>query len=150
MRSKLLIGAIAIGMFSAIPATFAQTTSTPSDGSQPMPGETEDPDSPNPMPDPSNPTPPMTEPLPPEMPMPAGEPQGMPMPMPAQPGMDRSMAPGSPATPPTSATDRAMSGSTSSAMMTPQPATKAYPPCSRTVKDSCRNPGEGPKAPKRR
>ena len=153
MRSKLLIGAIAIGMFSATPAIFAQTTSTPSDGSQPMPGETEDPASPNPMPDPSNPTPPMTEPLPPEMPMPAGEAQGvpMPMPMPAQPeGMDRSMARGSPATPPTLATDRAMSGSTSSAMMTPQPATKAYPPCSRTVQDSCRNPGEGPKATKRR
>ena len=151
MRSKLLIGAIAIGMFSATPTIFAQTTSTPSDGSQPMPGETEDPASPNPMPDPSNPTPPMTEPLPPEMPTPAGEAQDMPMPMPAQPqGIDRSLPPGPPATPPSPPTDRAISGSTTTAMMTPQPATKAYPPCSRTVQDSCRNPGEGPKATKRR
>lgn len=152
MRTKLLIGALAFGLVATGPAISAQTTSTVPDGSQPMPGQTEDPADPNPMPDPSNPTPPMTDPLPPEMPMPAGQAQDMP-PM-QTPGdapmvMDRSMPAAPPATMPSAGANEAVSGSTTGMMMTPQPATKVYPPCSRTLQDNCRNPGEGPKRVKK-
>jgi hypothetical protein len=62
----------------------------------------------------------------------------------------RTDAPAGPmATPPSSRDEQAISGGTTSAMMTPQPVTKAYPLCSRTIQDNCRNPGEGPKATKR-
>lgn len=79
-----------------------------------------------------------------------------PMPMP-QPPMERTPAPQPPvqgstdapvgpmATPPGSNAPVAQSGGTTSAMMTPQPATKEYPLCTREIQDSCRNPGEGPK-----
>ena len=147
MRSILLLGAVAVGLIITDPAICAQAAPPPPDGSQTMPGETEDPANPNPMPDPSNPTPPVTEPLPPEMPMPAGEAQQMP---PAPEVIDRSLPPGPPATAPSAGADAAVSGSTTTAMMTPQPATKEYPPCSRTLQDNCRNPGEGPKQTKKR
>lgn len=158
MRIQLLSGAVALGFLLTDPAICAQPAPTPPVGSQPVPGETEDPVNPNPMPDPSNPTPPVTEPLPPEMPMPAGEAQKMP-PMaapdapaapPAPEVIDRSLPPGPPATPPSPPTNTAVSGSTTTAMMTPQAATKDYPLCSRTLQDNCRNPGEGPNTAKRR
>lgn len=126
MRTKLLIGALAFGLVVTDPAICAQIAQTPGpDGSQPMPGETEDPA--NPMPDPSNPTPPMTEPLPPEMPMPVMQHRDMPM--------------GPMATPPSAGQNTAMSGGTTSAMLTPVVSTKTYPPCTRTMKDNCTNPG---------
>lgn len=137
MRTKLLIGSIAFGLVITDPAICAQTASRP-DGSQPMQGETEDPANPNPMPDPSNPMPRITEPLPPEMPM-----QQAPV------VIDRSLPPGPPATMPSAGADAAVSGSTTTAMMAPQPATKEYPLCSRTLQDNCRNPGEGPKRMKK-
>ena len=135
MRTKLLIGAVAFGLVITDPAICAQSNPTPPDGSQTVPGTQEDPADPNPMPDPSNPMPPMTEPLPPEMP--AGEAREMPAPM----VIDRSLPPGPPATPPSAGADSAVSGSTTSAMMTPQPSTKTYPPCTRTLRDNCTNPG---------
>ena len=137
MRTKLLIGAIAFGLVITDPAICAQTAPMP-EGSQPTMGETEDPANPNPMPAPSDPMPPMTEPLPPEMPM-----QQAPM------VIDRSLPAGPPATAPSAGANAAVSGSTSTTMMMPQPATKEYPTCSRTLQDNCRNPGEGPKRTKK-
>ena len=142
MRTRLLIGALAFGLVMTDPAICAQIAQTPGpDGSQPMPGETEDPA--NPMPDPSNPTPPMTEPLPPEMPMPAGEAHQMPpaAPMPAPVMQNRDMPMGPMATPPSAGQDTAVSGGTTSTMLTPVRSTKTYPKCTRTVTDNCTNPG---------
>lgn len=130
MRTKLLIGAVAFGLVITDPAICAQTAPTPPDGSQTVPGETEDPVNPNPMPDPPNPMPPVTEPLPPEMPM-----QQAPV------VIDRSLPAGPPATPPTAGANSAVSGVTTTAMMKPVPATKTYPPCTRTLQDNCTNPG---------
>ncbi|MEP7349227.1 MAG: hypothetical protein ABI668_04650 [Sphingorhabdus sp.] len=126
MRSKLLIGAIAFGMLSSSPIVFAQIP-------------------PPPPADPANPPTPSTDPLPPEMPMPADEAQQIPSAPDAPVVIDRSLPPGPPATPPTAGADTAISGATTTDMMTPKPAVKAYPPCSKTLQDNCRNPGEGPK-----
>ena len=140
MRISLLAGTIALGLLIADPAICAQNSTLMPDGSQPMPGETEDPTNPNPVPDPSNLSPPVTQPLPPEMPIPAGEAQNIP---PAQPPVENRDAPMGPmATPPSSGQDNAVSGGTTSAMMTPIAATKEYPPCTRTLQDGCTNPGE--------
>jgi hypothetical protein len=136
MRVSLLAGAVALGLIVTDPAICAQIASPPPDGSQPVAGETE---GPVPMPDPSNPTPPITEPLPPEMPV-----QQAPV------VIDRSLPPGPPATPPTTAADAAVSGSTTTQMMTPVAATKDYPLCSKTLQDNCINPGEVPRAAKKR
>lgn len=140
MRTKLLLSAaVAIGLIVSDPAICAQNTPLP-DGSQTA-GETEDPANPNPMPDPSDPMPPVTEPLPPEMPMPmpAGGAQQIP---PVQAVMQNTDMPIGPmATPPNSGNANAMSGGTTRAMMTPQPATKTYPPCTGTLQDNCTNRG---------
>lgn len=154
MRSPLLLAAAAAAaLIITDPAICAQAAQPMPDMSQPVPGEPEDPNNPNPapMPDPSQPNPPVTEPLPPEMPMPAGEAQTMPPAPPTQPMVMNSDAPIGPmATPPDAGANRAESGGTTSAMMQPQPATKEYPPCSRTLQDNCRNPGEGPRRVARR
>jgi len=100
---------------------------------------------------PSEPMPP-AEPAPPQsgepMPMPQpGDPVAPPAPEPMQQPQGSTDAPVGPmATPPSAGSDTAQSGGTTSAMMQPQAATKAYPLCGRTVQDSCRNPGEGPKS----
>lgn len=103
----------------------------PAEPAPPQPGE------PMPMPQPDGPTP---------MPQPGG-PVAPPAPEPMPQPQGSTDAPTGPmATPPASGSDRAQSGATTSSMMVPQPATKAYPLCSRTIQDSCRNPGEGPKS----
>ena len=130
MRTQILIGALAFGLATTGSAITAQAAPDTPDGSQTTPGETEGP---------ANPIPPMTEPLPPEMPV-----QQAPV------IIDRSLPPGPPATSPSAGADAAVSGSTTTQMMTPVPATKDYPLCSRTVKDNCVNPGEAPKAAKKR
>ena len=143
MRSTILLGAAAfIGLIATDPALCMQAAPPPPADQVPP-----DPTNPNPapMPDPSQPNPPVTEPLPPEMPMPAGEAQAVPTP-PTPPVIIQTDRPIGPmATPPTAAADRAESGGTTSAMKQPVPATKEYPPCSKTLQDNCRNPGEGPK-----
>ena len=110
----------------------------------------------DPMP-PSDPVPPETPPAPgepmptPPAPAPAPAPMPEPMPMPQPPVDGSTNAPAGPmATPPASAADSAQSGGTTSAMMTPQAATKEYPPCTKTLQDNCRNPGEGPKATRKK
>ena len=155
MRSTLFLGAAAaLALIATDPALCAQAAPPPpADTMQPAPGEPEDPANPNPapMPDPSQPNPPVTEPLPPEMPMPAGEAQTMPPAPPTQPMVMNREAPVGPmATPPDAGATSATSGGTTSAMMQPQPATKEYPPCSKTLQDNCRNPGEGPRRVARR
>lgn len=106
---------------------------------------------------PAEPMPP-TEPMPPAEPAPSQPGEPMPMPQPGdpvappapepmpQPQGSTDMPVGPMATPPSAGLDTAQSGGTTSAMMQPQAATKEYPLCSRTVQDSCRNPGEGPKS----
>ena len=111
-------------------------------------------DMPSPPADPMAPSEPMppAEPAPAQpgepMPMPQpGDPVAPPVPEPMQQPLGSTDAPMGPmATPPSAGSDTAQSGGTTSAMMQPQAATKAYPLCSRTVQDSCRNPGEGPKS----
>ncbi len=76
-----------------------------------------------PPPPPGEPMPP-AEPMPPEAP-PPGDPMPAPQPMPEPPSPPSVDAP--------------------TAIM-PVAATKEYPLCSKTVQDSCRNPGEAPKA----
>jgi hypothetical protein len=103
---------------------------------------------------PAEPAPP-AEPMPPQpgepMPMPQpGEPLAPPAPEPMlQPQANTDGPVGPMATPPSAGTEAAQSGGTTSSMLTPQPATKEYPLCSKTVQDSCRNPGEGPKRAKK-
>lgn len=127
MRMKLLAGALALGLVITDPAICAQYAPPSPDGSQPVPGKTDDPVNPKPMPDPSNP-------LPPEMPVPVP-------PM----IIDNTKPIGPLATPPTAGADVAVSGATSVEMMTLKPAIKTYPPCTKLLQDNCRNPGEGPK-----
>lgn len=149
MRSYILLGAATmIGLVASDPAFCMQEAPPPTEQMPPA-----DPVNPNPvpMPDPAQPVPPVTEPLPPEMPMPAGEAQQIP-PTPApQPVIQNRLAPTGPmATPPDAGADAAVSGGTTPSMMTPQPAIKEYPTCSKTLQDNCRNPGEGPKATRKR
>lgn len=132
MRSTYFLGAAAaLALIATDPAICAQAAPTPpTDTMQPMPTE----------PSPS----PITDPMPPEMPMPAGEVS----PAPVQGSTDAPIGPM--ATPPVVAAPSAQSGGTTSSMMQPVAATKEYPPCSKTLQDNCRNPGEGPKATRKR
>jgi hypothetical protein len=138
MRITILLGAAAaIGLIATDPAFCMQEAPPPTE-QMPL----ADPANPVPMPDPAQPAPPLIEPLPPEMPVPAGE---------AQPVRVNTDAPVGPmATPPAAAAPSAQSGGTTSSMMQPVAATKEYPPCSKTLQDNCRNPGEGPKATRKR
>ena len=150
MRKTLLFGAAALFGIIATDPAFCLQNGMPTT-SQPEPAQPMGPDT-QPIPpidDPSQPAPPVTEPLPPEMPPVAGEARDVP-PAPEPPMTMRTDSPIGPmATPPSSSDQQAISGGTTREMMTPQPATKAYPLCTRIIQDSCRNPGEGPKAAKR-
>ncbi len=144
MRSTYFLGAAAaLTLIATDPAICAQAAPPPpTDTMQAMPTDPANP-APAPMPDPSQPTPPIAEPMPPEMPMPAGE-------VPPASVRGSTDAPIGPmATPPASAAQDAQSGGTTAALMQPVAATKEYPLCSKTVQDSCRNPGEGPKRAKK-
>jgi len=131
MRSTYFLGAAAaLALIASDPAVCAQSAPTPpSDAMQLMPTEP----APEPMPDPSQPSPPITEPLPPEMPV-----QG---------STDAPVGPM--ATPPAAAAPDVQSGGTTSSMLQPVAATKEYPTCTKTLQDNCRNPGEGPKRAKK-
>jgi hypothetical protein len=85
-----------------------------------------------------------TTPPPPADPMPAPSP-GDPDQQPVRVNTDAPIGPM--ATPPGG--DSAVSGGTTSQRLQPVPATKEYPPCTRTLQDNCRNPGEGPRASRR-
>ena len=147
MRKTLLFGAAALFGIIATDPAFCLQNGMPAT-SQPQPEQPMGPDTP-PIDDPSQPAPPVTEPLPPEMPPVAGEARDVP-PAPEPPMTTRTDSPVGPmATPPSSSDQQAISGGTTREMMTPQPATKAYPLCTRIIQDSCRNPGEGPKTAKR-
>lgn len=130
MRKTLLFGAAAMfGIIATDPAfCFQDAVATTA---QTQPDEPIGSDGPS--------TPPITEPLPPEMP-PSTD--GAPI-------MRGDMPAGPMATPPYSGAEAAVSGGTTSAMLTPQAATKTYPVCSKTLQDNCRNPGEGTRATKR-
>jgi hypothetical protein len=154
MRKTLLFGAAAlIGVIGTDPAFCLQNGMPTTSQAPQMPDAPIGPDTPSmpPVDDPSQPAPPITEPLPPEMPPVAGEARDVP-PVPSDaPVTMRTDAPAGPmATPPSIRNEQAISGGTTRATMMPQPATKAYPLCTRTLQDSCRNPGEGPGAPKNR
>lgn len=152
MRKTLLFGAAAlIGVIGTDPAFCLQAGMPTTSQVQPGPEVPTEPNVPPvpPVDDPSQPAPPITEPLPPEMPPVAGEARDVP-PAPQAPMTTRTDAPVGPmATPPSSGDQQASSGGTTRAMMTPRPATKVYPLCTRTIQDSCRNPGEGPKTSRR-
>ncbi|MBL0925428.1 MAG: hypothetical protein IBJ12_13315 [Sphingomonadaceae bacterium] len=148
MRSTILLGAAAaLALIATDPALCMQNPTPPANPTDPIPPET--PPTPG---DPVPPTPPAPgQPMPMPAPMPAPEPEPQPTPTPQPPVQGSTDAPVGPmATPPMAGADRAQSGGTTSAMMTPQPATKEYPPCTRTLQDNCRNPGEGPKATRKR
>lgn len=144
MRSTLFLGAAAaLALIATDPAICMQAAPPPPADSMQTP--------PPPPADPANPGEPMT---PAPVPDPAAPPQPQPMQPemapPAPPVQGSTDAPMGPmATPPASGADTAQSGGTTSAMMQPVAATKEYPPCSKTVQDSCRNPGEGPKRAKK-
>lgn len=148
MRNTLFFSAaVALALIATDPAFCMQ------DMNPPPPAGPIAPEQPVPPGTPPSPTEPMPAPAPGEpmpMPQPAPSPAPAPAPAPQPPVQGSSDAPMGPmATPPSSPTDSAQSGGTTSAMMQPQAATKAYPLCSRMVQDSCRNPGEGPKSPRR-
>ncbi len=155
MRKTIFLGAAAlIAIIGTDPAFCLQAAPPAGEATQPDPSDPSAPTAP-PMDDPSQPSPPITEPLPPEMPPVAGEGQAnppvppispVPPAQPSAPVINRDVPVGPMATPPVAGTQRAESGGTTRSMMTPQPATKRYPPCTRTLQDNCRNPGEGPKA----
>lgn len=145
MRSTYFLGAAAVLALIAIdPAICAQAAPNPSaELTQSVPSDPVNP-VPMPMPDMSQPTPQDTEPLPPEMPMPATN-------APPAPVLGSTDSPVGPmATPPTASAPVARSGGTTNSMMQPVVSTKEYPPCSKTLQDNCRNPGEGPKATRKR
>jgi hypothetical protein len=151
MRSTIFLGAAAALALIATDPAFCMQDMNPPPPADPMaPADPVPPQTPpkpgEPMPEPA---PPPGEPMPMPQPMPAPAPEPMPTPQP--PVQGSTDAPTSPmATPPMAGTDRAQSGGTTSSMMTPQPATKEYPPCTKTLQDNCRNPGEGPKATRKR
>lgn len=150
MRKTLLFGAAALFGIIATDPAFCMQNGMPST-SQTQQEQPMGPDTPSvpPVGDPSQPAPPITEPLPPEMPPAAGEARNIPS-TPEVPMTTRTDSPTGPmATPPSSGDAQAASGGTTSAMLTPRPATKVYPLCTRTIQDNCRNPGEGPKASRR-
>ncbi len=150
MRKTLLFGAAALFGIIATDPAFCMQNGMPST-SQTQQEQPMGPDTPSvpPVGDPSQPAPPITEPLPPEMPPAAGEARNVPS-TPEVPTTPRTDSPTGPmATPPSSGDAQAVSGGTTSAMLTPRPATKVYPLCTRTIQDNCRNPGEGPKAARR-
>ncbi len=137
MRSILFVSAAAaLTLIATDPAFCMQdmNPSQPTDSTAPeQPASPEMPPQPEPAPPPSDP---MPMPQPPMEPTPAPQPQ-------VEGSTDAPVGPM--ATPPGSNSPVAQSGGTTSAMMTPQPATKEYPLCTREIQDSCRNPGEGPK-----
>lgn len=152
MRKTIFLGAAAlIAIIGTDPAFCVQAAPPAREATQPDPTDPSAPPVP-PVDDPSQPTPPITEPLPPEMPPVAGEGQANTPTPPVmnKPVINRDVPIGPMATPPVAGMQRAESGGTTPAMMTPQPATKTYPPCTRTLQDNCRNPGEGPKATRRK
>jgi len=159
MRKTIFLGAAAlIAIIGTDPAFCLQAAPPAGEATQPDPNDPSAPPVP-PVDDPSQPTPPITEPLPPEMPPVAGEgkvnpptPPVQPVPptWPTPPVVNRNVPVGPMATPPVAGAARAQSGGTTRSMMTPQPATKTYPPCTRNLQDNCRNPGEGPKAKRRK
>jgi hypothetical protein len=168
MRKTMFLGAAAlITIVATDPAFCLQVAPPAGDPTQPDQTDPNTPPAP-PVDDPSQPSPPITEPLPPEMPPVAGEGQQNPPmnptppvqstePMqtlppaePASPVVNRDVPAGPMATPPAPGNERAVSGGATQSMMTPQPSTKEYPLCSRTIQDSCRNPGEGPKKSSRK
>lgn len=140
MRKTLLFGAAAMfGIIATDPAFCVQDAAATT--AQTQPDEPAGPDVPStpPIGEPAPPAPPIAEPLPPEMP-----------PSPDRAPIMREDVPVGPmATPPALRGEAAVSGGTTSAMLTPQAATKAYPVCSKTLQDNCRNPGEGTRAAKR-
>ena len=151
MRKTLLFGAAALVAIIGTDPAFCFQTEAPMT-TQTQPDQPPMPDGPPvpPVDDPAQPTPPVTEPLPPEMPQTARESRDVPpAPNDGTTTGDRDAPVGPMATPPSSNAQQAVSGGTTNAMMTPQPATKEYPLCTRTIQDSCRNPGEGPKAAKK-
>lgn len=151
MRKTLLLGAAALIAIIGTDPAFCFQTEAPTT-SQAQPDQPVGPERPSvpPVDDPSQPAPPITEPLPPEMPSAGGESRDVPAASDNGTNMGNTDAPVGPmATPPSSNDQQAISGGTTNAMMTPQPSNKTYPPCTRTIKDNCRNPGEGPKATKR-
>lgn len=155
MRKTMFLGAAALITIVATDPAFCLQVAPPA-GEATQPDQT-DPNTPPapPVDDPSQPSPPITEPLPPEMPPVAGEGQQNPPTNPTAPVqptepmqpvptvVNRDVPAGPMATPPTPGNERAVSGGATKSMMTPQPSTKEYPLCSRTIQDSCRNPGEG-------
>jgi outer membrane biosynthesis protein TonB len=134
MRSTLFLGAAAaLALIATDPAICMQAAPPPpADPSQPV-----DPMNPTPVPDPAAPPQPAPQPIPPEMPMPQA-PATPPAPAPVI-ATDRPIGPM--ATAPSAGDDTAQSGGTTSTMMQPVPATKKYPPCTKTLQDNCRNPG---------
>jgi hypothetical protein len=133
MRTTIFLGAAAaLALIATDPAFCLQSAPTPS--ADPMQA--------------TEPAP-AAEPVP--TPAPTGEPMAEPMPAP-QPSVQGSTdAPVGPmATPPSAGSSTAQSGATTPAMLTPQPATKEYPLCTREIQDSCRNPGEGPKSTRKK
>lgn len=147
MRKTIFLGAAAlIAIIGTDPAFCLQAATPAGEATQPNPADPSTPPVP-PVDDPSQPAPPVTEPLPPEMPPVAGEGQTnppMPPASPSAPVINRDVPFDPMATPPSAGTDGAVSGGTTQSMMTPQPATKTYPLCTRDLQDNCRNPGEGP------
>lgn len=155
MQNKLLktLGLAALVAVSPI-AVMAQDSMAPPPPADPMPPEgPAEPTPPTNPPQPGEPTPkprptdPTTPPMPGEPMQPSPQPtEPVPDPVPPEPMQNTTNAPVGPmATPPGSNAPTAQSGGTTSSTMTPQPATKEYPLCTREIQDSCRNPGEGPK-----
>jgi hypothetical protein len=144
MRSTIFLGAAAALALIATDPAFCGQATTPPPPADPMPAPSPgDPDQPIPAPVPDPAQPPLPgQPIPPEM-------QTPPAPAPGQqPVRVNTDAPIGPmATPPGG--DSAVSGGTTSQRLQPVPATKEYPPCTRTLQDNCRNPGEGPRASRR-
>jgi hypothetical protein len=122
MHVKLLVSALALGLVITDPAICAQIAPT---DETPMPGE------------PMQPADPVPAPPMPEQPQPAD-------PVPAQPAPEPPVE-----TPPAPSAAPAVSSAVTPEQMAPRPATEPYPLCTKTLQDSCRNPGEGPKAVKK-
>lgn len=152
MRSTLFLGAAAaLALIATDPAICMQAAPPAPDSTQTPPPPPADPSNPGepmapaPVPDPA--APPQPQPMPPEMAPPVQPAPGTAPTPPVQGSTDAPVGPM--ATPPTAGADTAQSGGTTSAGMTPVAATKEYPPCTKTLQDSCRNPGEGPKRAKK-
>jgi hypothetical protein len=145
-KSLKVMGFAALVAVSPVAVT-AQMTSPPAAGPVTPDGATQ-PVQPTPMPPTARPQ--SGDSIQPTQ-QPGSSSQPTPEPLPPQSQGSTDIQTGTMETPRSNSSDPLQGSSRTSEITTPQPAAmKVYPPCTRTLQDNCRNPGEGPNATRKK